>query len=123
MFKIIRMNTIEQIYLTDFGVAFYWRKEDEVLRDRIQIVFKETGFYLSIAEIKKFSEMILDACQKNECASCCHRDQCHKFLLKTPLRQIDLAVSAKELSKIKELIEGTLFYSRLHNYINGPGLN
>lgn len=117
------MNTIEQIYLTDFGVAFYWRKEDEVLRDRIQIVFKETGFYLSVAEIRKFSRMIVEASEKNNCTNCSNGNRCHKFLLKTPLRQIDLAVSVRELDKIKDLIEGTLFYAELQNYINGEGLN
>jgi len=117
------MNTIEQIYLTDFGVAFYWRKEDEVLTDRIQIVFKETGFYLSIAEIKRFSEMINDASGRSKCNGCCHSGRCHKFLLKTPLREIDLAVSAPELSEIKELIEGTLFYAELYAYLRGHGKN
>lgn len=117
------MDNVETIYINDFGVAFYWRKEDEVLTDRVQIVFKETGFYLSKAEIRKFSGMIGDACSKQDCGSCCARGRCHRFLLKTPLREIDLAVSSGELTKIKDLIEGTLFHLELYDYLNTVGRN
>ena len=89
------------IYHNDFGVAFYWAKEGEVLTARVQIVFKETGFYLSTSEIIKFSAMIGEACAQNNCKSCKASGQCRRFLLKTPLQQIDLAVSPYELNKIK----------------------
>jgi len=117
------MENVEQIYVNDFGLSFYWRKEDEVLKDRVQIVFKETGFYLSLAEIIRFSEMIADACKKTDCGTCCNRSRCHKFLLKTPLREIDLAVSSGELVKIKDLIEGTLFHVQLIDYLSRLSLN
>jgi hypothetical protein len=117
--KPIVMKEIEQIYFNEFGVAFHWRKNDEVLKDRVQIVFKETGFYLSENEIRDFSEIINDTCQKlDHCGECCHRARCHKFLLKTPLKEIDLAVSKNELMQIKDLIEGTLFTIELMEYID-----
>ena len=111
------MKEVEQIYFNDFGVAFHWKKNDTVLKDRIQMVFKETGFYLSENEIKDFAKLIDEACRETNCADCCHRSRCHKFLLKTPLKQVDLAVSKSELFHIKDLVEGTLFNMDLYDYI------
>lgn len=117
------MRDVRIIYHNSLGMAFYWVKEDEVLTDRIQMVFKETGFYLSYTEIKKFSGMISEACTKTNCATCGRGNNCKRFLLKTPLQQIDLAVSADELDKIKDLVEGTLFQLELEDYLWGFGLN
>lgn len=119
MFEINRgMREIEQIYFNDFGVAFHWRKNDIVITERVQIVFKETGFYLSYIEIRAFAQIIDNTCEEMNCGNCCHRSKCHKFLLKTPLEQIDLAVSKSELMQIKDLVEGTLFTMDLYDYIN-----
>jgi len=111
------MKEIEQIYFNDFGVAFHWKKNNEVLKDRIQMVFKETGFYLSANEIREFAEIIDQTCRETGCADCCHRARCHKFLLKTPLQAVDLAVSKSELMQIKDLVEGTLFTIELLDYL------
>ena len=111
------MKEIEQLYYNDFGVAFHWIKNDEVLRDRVQLVFKETGFYLSAKEIKEFTALINVTCNEARCNGCSLRSHCHKFLLKTPLKEVDLAVSHKELLCIKDLMEGTLFYLNLQDYI------
>jgi hypothetical protein len=112
------MREIEQIYFNDFGVAFHWKKDDTVLTEKVQIVFKETGFYLSYIEIRAFSQIIGNTLNEMSCENCCFKSKCHKFLLKTPLEQIDLAVSKSELLQIKDLIEGTLFTIDLCDYIN-----
>lgn len=112
------MREIEQLYFNDFGVAFHWKKDNEILSEKVQLVFKETGFYLSYHEIKAFAQIIGNTCQEMQCGSCCDRSKCHKFLLKTPLQQIDLAVSRHELYQIKDLVEGTLFSMDLNEYIN-----
>lgn len=39
------MKQIDTLYANDFGMAFYWKKDSRVLDDKIQLVFKETGFY------------------------------------------------------------------------------
>lgn len=117
------MRDVSIIYNNNFGVAFYWVKEDEILTDRVQVVFKETGFYLSYAELKEFSGMISEACTKSNCGNCCMKKSCRRFLLKTPLQQIDLAVSADDLGKIKDLVEGTLFQLELIDYLWGAGRN
>lgn len=119
MFEINRdMREIEQIYYNDFGVSFHWKKDSMVLTEKVQIVFKETGFYLSLNEIRAFAQIIDNTCEEMECSNCCHRANCHKYLLKTPLQQIDLAVSKNELLQIKDLVEGTLFTMDLYDYIN-----
>ena len=110
------MKEIEQIYYNDFGVAFYWRKNEQVIKDRVQIVFKETGFYFSVNEIKDFACIVNDMSNRPCCNEC--RNKCNKFLLKTPVREIDLAVSHSELSDIKDLLEGTLFNIELFGYIS-----
>lgn len=112
------MKEIEQIYYNDFGVTFYWKKGQDVLKDRVQIVFKETGFYFSVNEIKEFADIVNEMSNRPSCDECSLRNKCHKFLLKTPLKEIDLAVSQYELSNIKDLLEGTLFNIDLCNYIN-----
>ena len=110
------MNEIEQLYHNDMGVAFHWIKEGIVLKEKVQIVFKETGFYLSLNEIKQFAALIDTTCSEVKCASCRYNG-CHKFLLRTPLEQLDLAVCKNELLQIKDLVQGTLFYAQLTDYL------
>lgn len=111
------MTEIEQLYHNDMGVAFHWIKEGVVLKDKVQIVFKETGIYLSLKEIKQFAGIIDATCNEVKCASCRYNG-CHKFLLKTPLKQLDLAVCKNELMQIKDLVQGTLFYAQLTDYLD-----
>lgn len=112
------MNDIEQIYHNNLGVAFHWIQNDVVLKERVQIVFKETGFYFTLCEIKDFVQIIDTTCKKRDCGDCPYNSQCHKFLLKTPLQHLDLAVSQNELLEIKDLVEGTLFTIELLDYLS-----
>ncbi len=112
------MKEIEQIYYNDFGVAFYWKIDGKVYKDRIQVVFKETGFYFLETEIKEFSQIVCDMACTTDACNCSFRNKCHRFLLKTPVREIDLAVSQQELLNIKDLLQGTLFNIEMSYYIN-----
>lgn len=112
------MREIEQIYFNEFGVAFHWKKDNKVMTDKVQLVFKETGFYFSYDEVRAFSQIIEDTCKEMHCGDCCHKAHCHKFLLRTPLQQIDLAVTRSEIEQLKDLIEGTIFNMDLCAYIN-----
>lgn len=116
------MREVEQIYYNEFGVAFHWKKNDVVLKEKVQLVFKETGFYFSHREIRDFALIIDETFDVLECCAGCQR-RCHKFLLKTPLQQIDLAVTRSELKRIKDLVEGTLFKIGLYNYLENEGRN
>jgi hypothetical protein len=116
------MREVEQIYLNKFGMAFHWKKNDVVLREKIQLVFKETGFYFSYREMRDFALIIDETSDEPECCEGCQK-RCHKFLLKTPLQQIDLAVTRSELKQIKDLVEGTLFKMGLYSYLDNEGRN
>ncbi len=118
------MKEIEQIYCNDFGMSFYWKAQKPILNDKVQLVFKETGFYFSVAELQNFVCLIDDSALKNSCCHDCEiKNHCAKFLLKTPCVQIDLAVTMKELDAIKDLVHGTLFKINLEDYVFGPGRN
>jgi len=112
------MEQIEQVYHNDFGVAFYWIKNDRVLREKVQLVFKETGFYLSLPELMGFSGNIETTCKNIKCSDCELRQHCHKYLLETPFSGLELAVSETEAFQLKELVSGTLFQMQLSNYLN-----
>jgi len=117
------MRQIAPLYFNDFGTAFYWKKDGQILLDKVQIVFKETGFHFNEEELEAFGNLIDESCRKNSCDGCGMRHECMKFLLKTPVSQIDLAVSLYELGEIKDLVQGTLFQLRLQRFINGIGRN
>lgn len=80
--------------------------------------FYETGFYLSKEELNIFADNIDATCHEMNCNGCQFQRKCHKFLLKTPLQQIDLAVSSDELLQIKDLVEGTIFQIQLKDYLD-----
>ncbi|KAF2514513.1 hypothetical protein E0W68_13655 [Flavobacterium salilacus subsp. salilacus] len=111
------MKEIEQIYHNEFGVAFHWIKNDAVLTERVQLIFKETGFYLEHHELDEFKMLVNATCAQYNCNDCCYRQACQRVLLKTPVSEVDLAVTQKELYLIKDLMEGTLFNLNLSYYI------
>ena len=115
------MNEIKQLYYNTFGVSFYWTKEGKPLSKRIQVVFKDTGMYLTAEQVLEFSELIKE-CGDSRCDSC-RSKCCRKFLLKTPVPEIDLAVDQSEFLQIKDLIDGTLFRIDMFNYLNKECLN
>ena len=108
---------IYKIYHNDFGIAFQW-KSNATKRDKIQLVFRNMGFYLTAKEIRQFHENVFDARNSKGC-SCCERDcNTKSILLKTPSTKVDLAVNEKELMEVEDLIKGTLFQLDLDNYLN-----
>jgi len=112
------MEPIKQLYHNDFGVAFYWIKDEVVLNEKVQLVFKETGFYLSASELLKFSKNIEATCRNIICSDCELRQHCHKFMLETPFPGLELAVSEREAFQLNDLVTGTLFQVQLDNYLN-----
>lgn len=118
------MKEIKQIYYNDSGTSFYWKKQNEVVIDKVQLIFRETGFYFNKQELQQFRHCIEESFAQNSlCEDCELKNNCHKFLLKTPCIQIDLAVSLQELTAVKDLVEGTLFKINLDDYLFGVGMN
>lgn len=87
-------------------------------------MFKETGFHLSEKELRRFSRLIDESGRQNHaCESCAMKRKCARFLLKTPIAQVDLAVTMDELYGIKDLVQGALFRMELWCHLHGAGRN
>jgi hypothetical protein len=112
------MKDIAQLYHNNFGVAFYWRKNGNLLTERVQMVFKETGFYLTENQLRSFADTISNCSPDDCCEGCGIKMQCHKFLLKTPIPEIDMAVTFNEYLQIKDLVSGALFNIDLMSYLS-----
>ena len=120
---IFKMDEVAIIYHNKLGIAFRWKNNlPNADPARIQMVFKDLGFYLLPEEIKRFSGNI-QAAKYYNCGNCSSEKSCRNILLRSPLEKMDFAVSAVELEQISDLIEGTLFKLNLENYLNGCGRN
>lgn len=118
------MSAITPIYSNESGIAFYWNYSEHQKSTKVQLIFRDTGFYFTNQELEEFKAFITQTCEKtNSCASCINRKKCEKFLLKTPVSQIDLAVNFQELEGIQDLVCGTLFKLELIRFVNNCGRN
>lgn len=112
------MSEIRRIYHNDIGIAFQWKQDiAKNKHNKFQIIFRDTGFYLTLSEIESFAKFIQQAVSRDCCSACKANNNCRSILLKTPAATIDLAVSEKELKSISDLIEGTLFQIKLDHYL------
>ncbi|WP_299776453.1 hypothetical protein [uncultured Formosa sp.] len=110
---------INKIYHNAFGVSFIWNEEKpEKQSPKIQIIFRDMGFYLTYYEIIQFQKQIDYVKSINPCGYCKGKERSRFMLLKTPCKQVDLAINALELRDIDDLITGTLFHLELDVYIN-----
>lgn len=113
------MSDIRRIYHNDIGIAFQWKQDiAKNKHNKFQIIFRDTGFYLTLPQIENFAKLIQQAVSRGCCSACKVTNNCRSILLKTPATIIDLAVSEKELVSISDLIEGTLFQIKLDRYLN-----
>lgn len=104
------MEDINTIYYNTFGIAFLWKRC--ALKDfkKIQLIFRNTGLYLTSDELIQFSEHIENALKKPLlCNDCKESNSCKSLLLKTPAPQISFAMSYIELKDVQDLVKGTLF--------------
>lgn len=108
------MDNFYRIYHNDIGISFQWEHTDT---DLTQIIFRDTGFHLTVNEIEVFLEKLSDAKQQKQCATCSAGENCRSILLQTPSNKVSMAVSAIELKQIEDLIRGTLFQLRMNNYL------
>ncbi|GGZ43263.1 DUF6686 family protein [Mesonia mobilis] len=107
------MKDIEIIYKNEFGISFQWKSK----REKVQVVFKDTGFLLSLEEIKIFQKNVLQVEAEQCCQNCEYSRSCRSLLLKTPSQKIDLAVSLDELDQINELLGATIFKLETKAYV------
>ncbi len=115
--QIITMQEIEEIYRNTFGISFFWKKGQKSNSEKVQVIFRDTGFCLSRAQLKDFVKKADKALGQARCQECECGGECRSFLLRTPAEQVDMAISRNELFDVKDLLEGTLFQLNLNNYL------
>lgn len=112
------MTNVHIIYSNDYGIAFFWEKDNVILSKKVQLVFRNTGLNLNHEEVVVFSKNITSALTKNKsCSDCKLKGECKSILLETPTPQVSFAMSFKELIPLKDLVRGTLFTLELNEII------
>ena len=111
------MQGIDKIYSNDIGISFYWKADAMKAHRKIQLIFRDTGFLLTIEELKSFATFCELACIKSNCADCKLGHDCKNLLLKTPSDKIDLAVSRNELTQITSLIDKTILKAEVRSWV------
>ncbi|RZS99503.1 DUF6686 family protein [Aquimarina brevivitae] len=111
------MSTFQKIYSNAIGISFFWNQHTEV-KDKVQLVFRDTGFLLTLAELQEFSSYCVQVLSTTGCEHCKHSDQCRNLLLRTPSSKIDLAVNKQELVDIQELINQTIMAVQLKKWFS-----
>ncbi|SDE47396.1 hypothetical protein [Cellulophaga baltica] len=118
------MNDINTIYYNDFGIAFQWKRNLGKDFKKVQLVFKDTGMYLTSGELMHFSSKVDDTLDNLcLCYDCQNKETCKAYLLQTPLGQLSFALTYAELEKIKDLITGTIFQLRLDTMLKNQSID
>lgn len=117
------MSSINRIYNNEIGISFFWKKRTITSIPKIQLVFRDTGFLLSLNELKDFSSFCSETRKTQACAQCKNVQTCRSLLLKTPSNKIDLAVSLFELEQLQDLINTTIFKVEQQYWLRDWGLN
>ncbi len=117
------MNAIDKIYSNKIGISFFWKNKQGNSTPKVQLVFKEIGFLLTLNELKDFSTSCMHTIDSQCCNQCVNSPHCKSLLLRTPSEKIDLAVSKTETYQIYELINATIFKIELEHWIKNVSFN
>ncbi|GGX07275.1 hypothetical protein [Aquimarina muelleri] len=117
------MSAINKIYSNDLGISFFWKRDECISTPKIQLVFRDIGFLLSLPELKDFSDSCSATINSSCCSQCENPQHCRSLLLRTPSDKIDLAVNRQELYQIRELINGTIYRVELKYWTRNLCLN
>ena len=110
---------INKIYSNRFGISFQWKRSEAKNCRKVQFVFRDIGIYLTPKEIVVFSEKIKESiCSNGLCDACKKDETCRALLVETPAPQVSIAVNYKELTQLRDLVEGTLFQLGLNRMIS-----
>lgn len=113
------MNDIDLIYNNSFGLAFQWKGDRARDNNKVQLVFRDTGLFLSKEELLRFSKNIGRSMEHHSiCGTCPKKETCRSILVESPVPQITFAMNSEELLNVQDLVEGTLFQLNLDNYID-----
>ncbi|WP_405330630.1 hypothetical protein [Leeuwenhoekiella sp. LLG6367-2.1] len=110
------MKNINIIYRNHSGISFYWKSaNDDMLK--AQVVFRDTGFYFTVDQLKTFAFQTQVAKTQYTCNDCPNPKDCRSLLLKTPSDCIDLAVSKQELDDMQDLLDQTILRMEAQSYM------
>lgn len=115
---------IDKLYANSIGISFKWKHVKGEKRNKIQLVFKDTGMFLTKKQLLQFFNYINTAIYKSsKCGSCELNNKCKSILLETPVELLSFAVNYNELSLLKELVEGTFFEINLKNILKSRNIS
>jgi len=104
------MDEVYTIHYNSFGIAFKWKRCPSKDFNKIQLVFRNTGLFLTLKELQHFSNLIEKTLTKPlTCNDCKKNNSCKSILLESPIPQISYVMTHHELLEIQDLINGTLF--------------
>jgi len=118
------MDDIITIYYNNFGIAFQWKRCAAKDFKKIQLVFRNTGLFLTENELFQFSKNVEKSIEKS-----CYCDDCKKnnyyksLLLEAPNPQTSFAMSYAELKDMQDLLSGTLFQLGLEKLLKNFTIN
>ncbi|WP_044397904.1 hypothetical protein [Lacinutrix sp. Hel_I_90] len=112
------MEDINTIYYNTFGIAFQWKRCTAKDFRKIQIVFRNTGLFLTQKELIQFSKHIENTLNSSRLCHDCKKKKCSKLLLlEAPNPQTSFSMTYKELKDIQDLVKGTLFHLELERLL------
>tara|TARA_B110000908_G_scaffold16519_1_gene18630 strand:+ start:73 stop:417 length:345 start_codon:yes stop_codon:yes gene_type:complete len=97
-------DDINVIHYNDFGIAFNWKQNTFSTKNKIQLVFKDTGILLSKSEVLSFKSDI----EYVMCNGCNCKEKC-KNLIPSPCEYISFSMSDSELISLNDLLAGVCF--------------
>lgn len=110
------MDDIHTIYYNNFGIAFQWKRNLGKNIHKVQLVFRDTGLFLSKEELVLFNKQIRSTLLgSKKCNNCTSKNTCRSTLLETPISQVSFAVSKNDLLELENLVEGTIFQLGYNN--------
>lgn len=121
---VIMEKEICKIYHNNIGIAFRWQSPLDRVSEKVEVVFKQIGFQLTKNEIELFSNQV--ACSKatlSDWSQCAFKKDCKNILLETPSALVSLVVNEKELEQLDDLLNGTLVWLDLMNYLKNMSKN
>lgn len=105
-------DDINVIHYNDFGVAFNWKESTSFSKNKIQLVFKNTGLLLSQQQLFTFKSDI-EYVAINRC-NCSDKS---KNLIPSPCEYISFAMSNSELNGLMDLLNGVYFNIQLSDML------
>ncbi len=112
------MDEIYTLHYNSFGIAFKWKRSPSRDLNKVQLVFRDTGLYLTFKELTCFSKLIEKTLSKPlMCTNCKNNKSCRSILMETPLPQVSFVMTHHELFEMQDLIEGTLFQLGLNDVL------